>query len=83
MLERPDAGDAGMPGMLAKFVRMQKMLAGMRRFARCLQCLKRLPVRFTLAKRVPALQHQEHGRVSFDIVLFTGCLGVAVALGPA
>ena len=29
MLERPDAGDAGMPGMLAKFVRMQRMLVGM------------------------------------------------------
>ena len=29
MLERPDAGDAGMPGMLAKFARMQRMLAGM------------------------------------------------------
>ena len=29
MLERPGAGDAGMPGMLAKFARMQRMLAGM------------------------------------------------------
>ena len=29
MLERPDAGDAGMPGTLAKFARMQRMLVGM------------------------------------------------------
>ena len=29
MLESPDAGDAGMPGMLVEFARMQRMLAGM------------------------------------------------------
>ena len=29
MLERADAGDAGTPEMLAKFLRMQRMLAGM------------------------------------------------------